>query len=103
LGFKFVVLIDHAKEKVNGAVGHSSIIYEMEVSAQLLLPENWIPILFLTKEGRPSAQLSSAQLRDLNPKTSELLTNWFDALCITCSTNRTITGQNWLWICGIWC
>ncbi len=61
IGFKFVVLIDHAKEKVNGAVGHSSIIYEMEVSAQLLLPENWIPILFLTKEGRPSAQLSSAQ------------------------------------------
>jgi hypothetical protein len=48
IGFKFVVvLIVHAKEKVNG-----------EVSAQLLLPENWIPILFLTKEGRPSFQLS---------------------------------------------
>jgi hypothetical protein len=59
IGFKFVVvLIVHAKEKVNGAVGHSCIIYEMEVSAQLLLPENWIPILFLTKEGRPSFQLS---------------------------------------------
>jgi hypothetical protein len=56
----------------------------MEVSAQLFASRKLdSPILFLTKEGRPSAQLSSAQLRDLNPKTSELLTtNWFDALCI---------------------
>jgi hypothetical protein len=46
------------RRKLNGAVGHSSIIYEMEVSAQLFASRKLdSPILFLTKEGRPSAQL----------------------------------------------